>query len=558
MEVIQPRIPNESRPQTLSRRRPQSSRLRMKIDQTYSYFANQVDPLIAACVANFVYSQPIDIVGAMRTYFGNLQDKEPFKGLVCYEPKKEQKTYFTLYLGPILSKVVDAIAASQPTNVQLFICDELSKNVARFVCEDFPIIFATNKSSDANESANTVTNNVDISSTRNKLSDAIDLANTIAPNIDDISADIAISKPITVPIIAGSDSSDNKENQKPSINTKKSENVIVTTTSTVQKETTLSTKAAIKNIQISILGSSGGGKTSIVNALQGRFDMKVKPSLGFKPITMMLGENINVKFYDLGGGLKIRGIWGEYYHDVHAVMYVFDASLKEEELKESIALFQSTINHPLLIGKPVLICANKQDKQDALSISQLMELLEVNKLKNNALETIECSSFSSITVNNLFDQVIDLENGVSAVIPEDSRIDSRFEKGLDNFLEIIQKDFINLDKRVILDIDNKKNEGLKIRMERERKVLKNKIAMAFRNDIDPSLLPEDLPTPGPDDSFTKEEGIAFISGEIGSDVENLDEAAIEIIGLVGYQRLAMQIIGALNSPINKKKTPLSW
>lgn len=53
-------------------------------------------------------------------------------------------------------------------------------------------------------------------------------------------------------------------------------------------------------------------------------------------------------------------------------------------------------------------------------------------------------------------------------------------------------------------------------------------------------------------------GIAFISGEIGSDVENLDEAAIEIIGLVGYQRLAMQIIGALNSPINKKKTPLSW
>lgn len=28
--------------------------------------------------------------------------------------------------------------------------------------------------------------------------------------------------------------------------------------------------------------------------------------------------------------------------------------------------------------------------------------------------------------------------------------------------------------------------------------------------------------------------------------------------LIGYQRLAMQIIGALKSPINKKKTPMTW
>jgi hypothetical protein len=34
--------------------------------------------------------------------------------------------------------------------------------------------------------------------------------------------------------------------------------------------------------------------------------------------------------------------------------------------------------------------------------------------------------------------------------------------------------------------------------------------------------------------------------------------AIDIIGLVGYQRLAMQIIGGLQSPVNKAKVPLSW
>jgi hypothetical protein len=44
-------------------------------------------------------------------------------------------------------------------------------------------------------------------------------------------------------------------------------------------------------------------------------------------------------------------------------------------------------------------------------------------------------------------------------------------------------------------------------------------------------------------------GIAFISGEIGADIETLDAAAIEIIGLVGYQRLAMQIIGGVDEYI---------
>jgi small GTP-binding protein len=357
----------------------------------------------------------------MRAYFGDLQNIKPFEGLVCYEPKKEQKIYFTFNLGPILSTVVDAIAAAQPSDVRLFICDELSKNAAHFHHEDIDISTtlksARNGSSDALESADTVTNDLEVSSTRNKLSDAIDLANTIATNIDDITdSNIAISKPI-IPIKADLD---NKENREPLIPTKKHENSVVTTTSSVQKETQLTTtkQAVIKNIQISILGSSGGGKTSIVNALQGRFDMKVKPSLGFKPTTMMLGENINVKFYDLGGGLKIRAIWGEYYHDVHAVIYVFDSSLKEEELEESIALFQSTISHPLLVNKPVLIVANKQDKQHALPVKQLMELLDVNKLKNNGLEIIECSSFSSKTVSSIFNQESNPVDGVLAVIPE--------------------------------------------------------------------------------------------------------------------------------------------
>ena len=34
--------------------------------------------------------------------------------------------------------------------------------------------------------------------------------------------------------------------------------------------------------------------------------------------------------------------------------------------------------------------------------------------------------------------------------------------------------------------------------------------------------------------------------------------AVEVIRLIGYQRLGMQIIGTLKVPINKKKVSMSW
>ena len=46
------------------------------------------------------------------------------------------------------------------------------------------------------------------------------------------------------------------------------------------------------------------------------------------------------------------------------------------------------------------------------------------------------------------------------------------------------------------------------------------------------------------------EQLKILAGEIGVDRAQLDPAAVELIAMVGYQRLAMQIVGALKSPIN--------
>lgn len=57
-----------------------------------------------------------------------------------------------------------------------------------------------------------------------------------------------------------------------------------------------------------------------------------------------------VKFYDLGGGKKIRSIWDKYYHDAHGLAYVVDGADGGcwEESKE---LFLAATSHKYLRGK---------------------------------------------------------------------------------------------------------------------------------------------------------------------------------------------------------------
>ena len=453
--------------------RPKSSRLRQKIDRAYSYFTQKVDPVIAACVSAFLFRQPIDISYAMKRYFrmaykGVVGDC--FKDIKCYNPKKSQKIYFAYNLGPKLSKVIDLIAASQPFDVLSFICQVLKDQ-------------KPSHSSDENQ--NEFEHETYTSTTRDRIDQAITLANEI------------------------SDHSNQAEISQHS------------TCSEEQKSSILSIKQIPKNVQISVLGMDGAGKSSIINALQGKFQLKMKPSLGFNPTTMTFGEKFCIKFYDLGGGKKIRNIWSEYYHDVHGIIYVFDGSLKNNELKESKLLFESTIKNDLLINKPILILSNKKDKTNCLSGIELYNYLNLNQYSNCSVVVAECSSFISVSKKNCFD-MNPADEGV-----EDETLDPRLESAVENFLGIIEDNFVDLNNRVVIDVEKKKKDEIKKRHDRERKVLKNKIASKFRNIIESSLLPENLPNLSEDDSFTKEEGIIFLANEIGSDSTMLEKVIKE-------------------------------
>ena len=189
----------------------------------------------------------------------------------------------------------------------------------------------------------------------------------------------------------------------------------------------------------------------------------------------------------------------------------------------------------MISGKPILIFSNKQDVSGAKSIDDL--IISMGLRSSEFLQGFNSTSIRPDAASS------------------DSFSDSNIDNGISWLINTTKDKFSVLDSRVKADLQQKEIEEKKKRLERERRVLRNKIASAFFSQIDPSLLPQDV-SANPEDVFSSDEGESFLAGEIGADVLSGEGQTAAL--LVGYQRLALQMIGALYAPINKKKTPMTW
>lgn len=429
-------------------RRQPSSQVTQKINQTYHYFLEKVDPIVGECVTFLLCEQPTDIITCMINYLKEIKVGNKVVSRTIAEgekrPRKQLKMFLATSLGPIIANVMSKIAIAQPLDVIDFILGELE------------VIRAA----------------------------------------DDLKVTIALSKPKPDP----------------------------------------------KEIQIAVLGLGGAGKTSLLNMLQGNFT-KPKPTTGFRPSTMMLNEHTKVKFYDIGGGKKIRDIWREYFHDVHGVLYVIDGSANSaEQVQESIDVFQKTVTDFLLSNKPLLLLLNKQDLIQSIPAAKWEQLLYPSIPQPTA---VTFSDSQACLPDNA---------GTSVSFVPDPRIEASIEWLLNTVID----NFDGLDQRVQADSLRKSQEEAKVRMEKDRKVLKLKIAEAFITSVDPTFVVENRVEQDARNLFSEEEGLTFLASEIEEELQALEPIAKEIAALVGYQKLALTIIGGLKVPVSKKKEPMGW
>eukprot|EP00968_Pinguiococcus_pyrenoidosus_P013310 scaffold1213_cov256-Pinguiococcus_pyrenoidosus.AAC.3 len=310
---------------------------------------------------------------------------------------------------------------------------------------------------------------------------------------------------------------------------------------------------AISNVEIVVLGLEGVGKTTMLKALQGDREprgekssgghcctcftadltpptMSVMPSGGFKPVKLNVGRT-KATFFDLGGRQKLRGIWANYYHDVHACVFVLDGAAEPEAFTESLRQLKRCMNHHFLKFKPVLILANKEDLPEARSSNVIRRQLHsaVGVQEGPLVRIFDCVAFPPLA-------------------DADGAADPRLQEGIGWLMETVADRSRDLFQRVAQDKLKIAEEQKIAQKERERRVFSRTLRKAF-------------PEAGQskEECMEPAEGLEFLAMETGlSSPTELAPDARFLARAVGYEKLALQMMGAMRVPISSKTKAMTW
>eukprot|EP01147_Barroeca_monosierra_P009618 gene9618-1840_t len=130
------------------------------------------------------------------------------------------------------------------------------------------------------------------------------------------------------------------------------------------------------NVTIAFLGPGSAGKSSLTAVLQREPLEDVTETIG-QSVFHFRRSRTDVTAFDLGGGDGIRDIWQRYFAEINAFVFVVDAS---KPLDEARKILWEMVSHRFVGGKPVLILANKQDRQGACDAEFVTTALELDRL----------------------------------------------------------------------------------------------------------------------------------------------------------------------------------
>ncbi|KAJ3316467.1 hypothetical protein HDU76_001776 [Blyttiomyces sp. JEL0837] len=138
-----------------------------------------------------------------------------------------------------------------------------------------------------------------------------------------------------------------------------------------------------KDVRILLLGLDNSGKTTILYKLKLKKETPPDtiPTVGFNQEAVKY-KNITFNMWDCGGQDSIRSLWRHYYNGTQGLIFVIDSSAKSR-LDEAKTEIHKIIENPEMRNVPVVILANKQDLDDALSPELLVKYLNLNAIQQS-------------------------------------------------------------------------------------------------------------------------------------------------------------------------------
>ncbi|CAG9462713.1 unnamed protein product [Pedinophyceae sp. YPF-701] len=166
-------------------------------------------------------------------------------------------------------------------------------------------------------------------------------------------------------------------------------------------------------IHLLILGIDNAGKTTLLERIKHEYlgstpAAQTVPTVGLNIGRIELGRK-HMLFWDLGGAASLRGIWRKYLQEAHAVLFVVD-SADPSRFPEARQALSSAMASPHLLGKPVMVLANKGDLPHAAAP---LEVLSALGLSGERGGLVECTSgHTGMNVKRSVDRLVAVVGGL--------------------------------------------------------------------------------------------------------------------------------------------------
>jgi len=141
-----------------------------------------------------------------------------------------------------------------------------------------------------------------------------------------------------------------------------------------------------KDFRVLMVGLDNSGKTSILYHMKFGDLIDTIITNGFNLETIKY-KGLNLSIWDIGGyniyyENKVRKLWKHYYQNTDGIIFVIDSTDKErfEQAKEALSLL---IFNDEFKNIPLLVFANKQDLPMSYLPNNIIEILDMGKIKDN-------------------------------------------------------------------------------------------------------------------------------------------------------------------------------
>ncbi|CAD6502493.1 BgTH12-05085 [Blumeria graminis f. sp. triticale] len=137
-----------------------------------------------------------------------------------------------------------------------------------------------------------------------------------------------------------------------------------------------------------LLGLDNAGKTTFHEQVKSLFiadapapKLHTVPTVGQNVSTVTLPD-MYLKIWDVGGQLTLRKLWQSYYRSCHAIIFLIDSTdigdghLDHDasgRLDECRLVLEDVLGHGETEGVPLLVLANKQDREDCVEVVRIKE-----------------------------------------------------------------------------------------------------------------------------------------------------------------------------------------